>query len=131
MAKRGRKKELLTAREEEVMQILWRCGGLLMREILEQYPEPKPHFNTVATQVRSLIDKNFVRIEPEGNVFRYFPCVERTAIVGEKLGNIVRGYFNNSYLGAVSALVEEEKISISELKELIAVVESQKGESNG
>ena len=39
---------------------------------------------------------------------------------------LIDKYFDNSYLSAVSALVKEEKITVDELKELIALVE--KGE---
>lgn len=41
------------------------------------------------------------------------------------LGNVISRYFENSYLGAVSALVEEEKISVDELRELIERIETQ------
>ena len=49
----------LTEKEEEVMQILWDKGPLFVREILEVYPEPKPHYNTVSTVIRVLEEKNF------------------------------------------------------------------------
>ena len=41
------------------------------------------------------------------------------------LGGVISKYFENSYLGAVSALVEEEKISVDELRELIDHIETQ------
>ena len=39
------------------------------------------------------------------------------------LRNVIHKYFNNSYLSVVSSLVEEEDISLDELKQLIADVE--------
>jgi len=41
------------------------------------------------------------------------------------LGSVISRYFENSYLGAVSALVEEEKISLGELRSLIDRIENQ------
>ena len=41
------------------------------------------------------------------------------------LGGVISMYFENSYLGAVSALVEEEKISVEDLRELIDRIENQ------
>ncbi len=41
------------------------------------------------------------------------------------LGNVISRYFENSYMGAVSALVEEEKISVGELRELLDRIEKQ------
>ena len=40
------------------------------------------------------------------------------------LKELVANFFNNSYKSAVSALVEEEKISVDELREIIRLVES-------
>ena len=51
---KGRPKSLLTEKEEEIMKRLWEHGPLFVREIVELYPEPRPHFNTVATTVRIL-----------------------------------------------------------------------------
>lgn len=39
------------------------------------------------------------------------------------LAQVVKSYFNNSYASAVSALVEEEKISVDELRRIIDMVE--------
>ena len=44
----------LTVKEEEIMNILWAEGPLFIREMLAFYPEPKPHYNTVATLVKLL-----------------------------------------------------------------------------
>ena len=60
MTNKGRKKSLLTPREEEVMQMLWTWGPQFVRELLERYPDPRPHFNTVSTVIRNLEDKGFV-----------------------------------------------------------------------
>ena len=43
----------------------------------------------------------------------------------QTLGGVIRKYFENSYLGAVSALVEEEKISVEELRGLIDRIERE------
>ncbi|MDE7190631.1 MAG: BlaI/MecI/CopY family transcriptional regulator, partial [Muribaculaceae bacterium] len=52
--KAGRKKQVLTPKEAVIMQMLWEHGPLFVREMLQFYPEPKPHFNTIATTVRIL-----------------------------------------------------------------------------
>ena len=42
---------------------------------------------------------------------------------------MVKRYFNNSYLGMVSALVEEDQLSVGELRELLDIIED-KGKSD-
>ena len=44
------------------------------------------------------------------------------------LAGVVNSYFSNSYLSAVSTLVKEEKITVDELKELIARIEAGREE---
>ena len=39
----------LTKAEEEVMQILWDKGNAFVKDIVEEYPNPKPAYNTVST----------------------------------------------------------------------------------
>ena len=115
----------LSTREEEVMQLLWERGPSLVKELVELYPEPKPHVNTVSTVVRGLEDKGFVGHEPAGHSFRYHALKSREECGRRSFSQLVKGYFNNNYLGAVSTLVEEEKISVGELKELIALIEQK------
>lgn len=55
--KSGRKKQVLTEKESFIMNMLWEHGPLFVRELVELYPEPRPHFNTVATTVRILEKK--------------------------------------------------------------------------
>lgn len=125
MAKKGRKKSELTPREEEVMQMLWENGPQFVRELVGRYPDPKPHFNTVSTVIRGLEEKGYVGHETVGGSYRYHAVRAKEEFRDRSLMALVRGYFNNSYLGAVSALVEEEKVTVDELKELISMIEKK------
>lgn len=113
----------LTAKEEELMEFFWGKGPLYVKELLTFYDEPRPHFNTISTIVRILETKGFVSHEVFGNTYRYFPLLSREEFQKETLGNVVSKYFNNSYMNIVSSLVEEEKISLDELKELIESIQ--------
>ena len=61
MARPKSKYPRLSERELEIMSMLWQRGPLFVREMLDGYPDPKPHFNTVSTTVRILEDKGYVR----------------------------------------------------------------------
>lgn len=123
--KRGRHKSTLTEKEEQIMQMLWQRGPLFVREMVEIYDEPRPHFNTVATTVRILEQKGYVGHESISGSHRFFAIAKMEEFRENRLNNFIKSYFSNSYLNAVSALVEEEKISIDQLKELIRMVETQ------
>ncbi len=116
----------LTEREAEVMEQLWERGPLTVRQLLEAYPDPKPHVNTVSTMVRILEDKGYVSHDPDSSKpFRYFALAQASDFAGRSLAKVIKSYFNNSYTSAVSALVEEEKISVDELKQIIDLIENK------
>ena len=97
---------------------------MFVRELLDLYAEPKPHFNTLSTMVRTLEANGYVSHKAYGNSYQYYPIVSREDYAGSSFKGIVSSYFNNSYLNAVSALVKEEKISLDDLKDLINQIEN-------
>lgn len=120
-------KDQLTPKEEELMQLLWEHGPIAISKLVELYPDPKPHFNTVSTVVRRLEAKEFVDHEDVSGTFHYYAKVAKEYFRNRRFGNFIKNYFDGSYFGAVSALVNEEKISADELKELLKIIEN-KGE---
>lgn len=116
----------LSDREAEIMGMLWKRGPLYVREILDSYPDPKPHFNTVSTIVRILEDKGYVNHESISGSYRYFAVAQASDFAGRSLAQIIKNYFDGSARAAVSALVKEEKLSVDELREIIEMVEKNK-----
>lgn len=128
--KAGRKPQILTEKELVIMRMLWEHGPMFVREMLEIYPEPKPHFNTVSTIVRILEDKGHVGHAVVAASHRYYAVARQEDFRKKSLARLVSDYFNNSYKNAVSALVEEEKISLDELREIIDLVERKNSDSD-
>lgn len=123
--KAGRKKQVLTEKESIIMNMLWDNGPMFVREMLEHYPEPRPHFNTVSTLVRILEGKGYVTHEVVGNSHRFQAIVDRSAFQKQGIAEVIRNYFNNSYKMAISALVEDDKLTVDELKEIIEYIENK------
>lgn len=113
----------LTAKEEELMGYFWEKGPLFVKEIVEFYAEPKPHFNTLSTIVRGLEEKNYLSHRAFGNTYQYYPIISEEEFRKGTLTKVVSKYFNDSYLNVISSLVKEEKISLDDLKQLIEQVE--------
>ena len=120
----------LTPKEEELMQLLWEHEPILISKLIDFYPDPKPHFNTVSTVMKRLEAKGFVGHKEIGGSFQYFSTVKKENFRNKSFGDFIKNYFGGSYYGAVSALVEEDKITASELKELLELIEN-KGKHNG
>lgn len=123
--KAGRKPQLITDRERGLLEMLWQHGPLFVREMVEHCPEPKLHFNTIATTVRVLEEKGYVGHEVVGGSHRFFAIAQKKDFRDRTLANVIRDYFDNSYRNVVSALVEEEKISAEELKEILDIIENK------
>lgn len=113
----------LSEKEAEIMKILWAEGPLTVRQILDHYPEPHPHFNTVSTTVRVLEDKGFVAHETIPGGYRYFAVANIDDFRKRSMAEIVNSFFGNSYKSAVSALVKDEKISADELRDILRTIE--------
>ena len=113
----------LTKKERVIMDHFWAKGPLFVRDLLNLYPEPRPTFNTLASQVRTLEKDGFLSRELLGNSYRYSPLMSERDYGRKTLSGAVEDFFGNSYLDVLSSLVKEEKISLEELKELIVRIE--------
>ena len=114
----------LTNKEKEIMTLYWQHGPMFVRELQEHYDEPRPHFNTLSTIVRILEREGYLGHKQFGNTFQYYPLVSEKEYGRSSIAGVIKNYFNDSSLSAVSAFVNEEKISVDELKKLIQQVEA-------
>ena len=108
------------------MNIFWTHGSMFIRDLISYIPEPKPHYNTVATLVKFLEEKGFVEREPMANSFRYKVKITERQYRGSTVSDVVAHYYDNSYRSLVSQFVEEDKIDLEDLKAIIASIESKK-----
>ena len=118
--------EKLTNKEEEIMHILWKLEKAFIKDILAEYNDNKPHYNTLSTMVRNLEDKGYVSHEAFGKTHRYFPIVKKENYRKNFINTAIDNYFNSSYKNVVSFFAKEEKISVEELKDIIRLIEEQK-----
>lgn len=116
----------LSKKELEIMELFWKNGAMTTSEIRESMPEPRPHINTVSTQVRMLESYGFLGHTKEGTGYRYHYLIEWQDYNNEFNGNPFMRCLKNSYLKAVSALVKDDKITVEELRDLIDIIESEK-----
>jgi BlaI family penicillinase repressor len=116
----------LTKAEEQVMRILWQLNEAIVKDVVEQMPEPKPAYNTVSTVIRVLEGKGFIDHKAYGNSYVYFPTISEEDYKKFALDKIMSNYFSNSYQSLVSFLVSEKNLGINELEELTKLAENLK-----
>lgn len=116
----------LAAREEQIMQIIWDLEKAFIKEVVEALPEPKPHYNTVATIIKILEKKGFLASEKLGNSHRYYPLVEFVDYRKEHLSSIKKKFFSNSFSRLVAHFAKDEDLTQDEVDELIEIIKKKR-----
>jgi len=115
----------LTPQEEEAMLLIWRLEKAFVKDILEQYPGPRPPYTTLASTVKNLERKGYVKSRRYGNTYEYTPMVCERDYKKQFMSNFVRDFFCNSYSELVAFYAREQRISADELKEIVRLIEKQ------
>ncbi|RMA64370.1 BlaI/MecI/CopY family transcriptional regulator [Ulvibacter antarcticus] len=122
--------EKLTKREDQIMQIIWQLKTAFIRDIIERLPEPKPHYNSVATIVKILVKKGVLQSELIGNTHRYSPVAEFEEYRDNKLENIKKKFFGNSFPKMMAYFAKEENLTEEDISELIEVIKTNKSKKS-
>jgi len=115
--------EKLTNKEEEIMRVLWKLKQAFVKEVVAELPEPKPHYNTISTVIRNMEEKGFISHNAFGKTHQYYPAVSKEEYKKTFMHKTIQHYFEDSYKNVVSFFAKEDKISVSELKEIISIIE--------
>lgn len=118
--------EKLTHQEEEVMLVIWKKGRGIIKDFLEELPEPHPPYTTVASVVKNLERKGYLASEKIGNTYLYTPHISQDDYKKRFLSGIVKSYFSNSYKEMVTFFAQENKLSEEDLRQIIAMIEHEK-----
>lgn len=121
----------LTKAEEKIMKILWGIGEGFIKDIIEQYPNPKPPYNSVSTIVRVLVQKEIVGFRAYGNTHQYFPLITREEYSKGQLSKLIEDYYNNSLTEVVNFFTESKKLSKRELDEAMKMLQELKSRKHG
>lgn len=113
----------LTKAEEQVMKYLWSLERAYLKNIIEEFPEPKPAATTVATLLKRLIDKGFIGYQQYGSNREYFPKVRKTEFFSGQVNTIIKEYFNNSASQFASFFTNETNMNLTELEEIKQLIE--------
>ncbi len=114
----------LTKAEEEIMQVLWKLEKAFVKHVVDELPDPKPHYNTVSTIIKILADKGFVAHESFGKSNRYYPLVRKEDYTKRSMKQFVKGYFEGSYTNMFSFFAKEKDISIEDLESILKELKS-------
>lgn len=115
----------LTKSEEQLMELIWKHGQVFLKDILEEYPDPKPAVTTIATLLKRMQDKGFVAFNTMGNSRQYYPLVKKTAYFSKEMNGIIKNYFGNSALQFASFFTSTSNITPAELEDLKKIIDQE------
>ena len=118
--------EKLTRQEEEAMLAIWQLNGGFVRDILAQIGDKDMPYTTLASTIRKLVQKGYLKAVNYANAKRYEPLVEQSDYKQQFMNSFVGDYFKNSYKEMVSFFVRNKKLSEQELKEIVDLIENSK-----
>lgn len=116
--------EKLTLQEEEAMLAVWQVGPGFIKDFMDIMPEPKPPYTTLASTIKNLERKGFLKSERFANANRYSAKVKETEYKKRFMSGFVNNYFQSSYKELVTFFAKDKKISAQELKEIINLIEN-------
>ena len=120
---------LLTKRERQIVDALYRLGRATAAEIMAAVPGA-PTYSTIRTQLRVLETKGHVRHEEEGLRYVYMPTVPRSTARKSALKHLVETFFDGSSAKAVAALLggEASRISDDDLARIAEILNNARGD---
>jgi predicted transcriptional regulator len=116
--------EKLTAKEEEIMTVLWKLEKAFVKEIIQKL-QGKQHYNTVSTMVRLLEEKGYVSHQAFGKSHQYFPIVDKKTYSEKVMEQTSTRFFDGSYKNMVSFFAQQDKISEQELEEILELIKNK------
>ena len=104
-------------RELEVMAILWRRGSATVAEVRDELEEQLA-YTSVLSALQTLEEKGYVRHEPEGRAYRYFPTIAAERAGGSALARIREAIFQGSAERMFAQMVADRKLGREELERM-------------
>lgn len=118
----------LTKAEEQVMQYIWKLEKAFLKDIVEQFPEPRPAYTTISTVIRVLVKKGFVNYKSYGKIHEYFPLVSKVEYFRQHFKGVVQNFFSGSVSNFASFFTDDDNLNLSELEEMKQVIEKKMNE---
>jgi BlaI family transcriptional regulator, penicillinase repressor len=112
----------LTKAEEQIMQYLWGLKKGFLKDIVEQFPEPRPAYTTISTVIRTLVKKRFIAYNTYGKINEYYPKVEKGDYFRNHFKGIIKNFFNGSPTKFASFFANDDELDLNQLEEIKELV---------
>ena len=108
----------LNKTELQIMKYLWILKKGFMKDIVEQFPEPKPAYTTISTLLKRMCDKDYISFERLGRDKQYYPVLKKNDYFSKQVNGMITHFFNDSKSQFASFFTKNADLSMQELEEL-------------
>ena len=115
---------VLTSREMDVMNVLWKLGSGTVSEVQRGLSDDLA-YTTVLTILRTLEKKGHIRHDEEGRAHRYVPLVEKAEAQEGAVRRVTGKLFSGSPELLMAHLLNEKGLSEDQLRRLRALVDER------
>ncbi|SHI43102.1 BlaI/MecI/CopY family transcriptional regulator [Aquimarina spongiae] len=115
----------LTKAEEQVMKYVWKLEKVFLKDIVDQFPEPKPAYTTISTVVRVLVKKGFLKFDTYGKIRQYYPAISKEVYFRKHMKGLVGNFFSGSASKFTSFFASDEDLNLTELEKMKKMIEEK------
>lgn len=115
--------EDLIPQEEQAMKVLWKLDRGIVRNVLDELPQPKPPYTTLASTIKSLEKKGYLAHKTYGKTHEYYVIIKESDYKKKTFNRLVKDFFEGSVENVLSFLVTEKKISGKEIEDLQKLID--------
>lgn len=115
----------LTKAEEQVMKYIWKLEKAFLKDIVEQFPEPKPAYTTISTVVRVLVKKKYLKFDTYGKIRQYYASISKDSYFKRHMKEVIGNFFNGSPSNFASFFTNNEDLNITELEQMKLMLENR------
>jgi len=111
--------------ELQIMNVVWDRGKATVHDVKNALSRRKPAYSTILTMMRKLEVKGYLEHEVDGRTYVYRPLISQQAVRQGVLGDLVERLFEGSTSLLLTSLVEQNRISENELREIRKLIEER------
>ncbi len=113
----------LTKAEEQVMKYIWKLDKAFLKDIVEQFPEPKPAYTTISTVVRVLVKKEFLKFDTYGKIRQYYATISKENYFKRHMKEVIGNFFSGSPSKFALFFTNNEDLDLTELEKMKGLIE--------
>ncbi|MBN2313611.1 MAG: BlaI/MecI/CopY family transcriptional regulator [Sedimentisphaerales bacterium] len=114
-----RKRPAMSPSETEVLRLVWDAKEATVQKVYEALPaKRKVTYVTVATLLRRLEEKGYLKHRLRGKAFVYTPAVKKEDVINRTISDLVQRLFGGNPVPLMQHLALHSEISDEEIERL-------------